>query len=341
VTNAVTTDTASRDASKADVSALATSAEIAALNNFDPATDQVIVGTNTDKTDYALSSAANDAIGAAFLAYTLTKGSPGTIERAFWQSLKATQLADGEVSGTPTASAFDTNLSAVTGAYDHLLLLFTSGSLAGEARPIETYNSTNGRITLQEALTSAPSSADEFIVVPDHSHPVSEIVESIFNEPQAGYTTAGTFGYYLDSQVSAAGGAVDTGAIADAVWDESRSGHTTLGTFGYYLDAQVSTAGAGGSGLYQVTVNVQNQDGDALQGARINVDGTTLTLVSDSAGQCVFNLDSGIYLLEMSPPAGYQTPVGNTITVTTSDISSTFTLTATAPSGDCDIPWVG
>jgi hypothetical protein len=96
---------------------------------------------------------------------------------------------------------------------------------------------------LQEALTSAPSSSDEFIVVPDHSHPVSEIVESIFNEPQAGYTTAGTFGYYLDSQVSAAGGAVDTGAIADAVWDESRAGHTTSGTFGYYLDAQVSTAG--------------------------------------------------------------------------------------------------
>jgi len=317
-------------------------ASIAALNNFDPATDQVIVATNNDKTGYALSSAANDAIGAAFLAYTLTKGSPGTIERAFWQSLKATQLTDGEVSGTPTASAFDTNLTAVTGAYNHLLLLFTSGSLAGEARPIATYNASNGRITLQEALTAAPSSSDEFIVVPDHSHPVSEIVEGIFNEPQAGYTTAGTFGYYLDSQISAAGGAVDTGAIADAVWDELRSpDHLTVGSFGYYLDSQVSSAGAGGSGLYQVTVNVQNQDGDALQGARINVDGTTLTLVSDSAGQCVFNLDSGIYLLEMSPPAGYQTPVGNTITVTTSDISSTFTLTATAPSGDCDIPWVG
>ena len=316
-------------------------ADVTGLSTFDPTTQSVTVGTNNDKTDYALSSAANDAIGAAFLAYTLTKGTAGTIERAFWQSLKATQLTDGEVSGTPTASAFDTNLTAVTGAYDHLLLLFTSGSLAGEARPIATYNSTNGRITLQESLTAAPSSSDEFIVVPDHSHPVSEIVEGIFNEPQAGYTTAGTFGYYLDSQVSAAGGAVDTGAIADAVWDESRAGHTTLGTFGYYLDAQVSTAGAGGSGLYQVTVNVQNQDGDALQGARINVDGTTLTLVSDSAGQCVFNLDSGIYLLEMSPPAGYQTPVGNTVTVTTSDISSTFTLTATAPSGDCDIPWVG
>jgi len=311
---------------------------------FDPATDQVIVSVNNDKTGYALSSAANDAIGAAFLAYTLTKGSPGTIERAFWQSLKATQLADGEVSGTPTASAFDTNLTAVSGAYDHLLLLFTSGSLAGEARPIDSYSSTNGRITLQEPLTSAPSSADEFIIVPDHSHPVAEIVEGVWSEDQSTYTTAGSFGYYLDSQVSAAGGGTPPTAaqIADAVWDEVRSpDHVTEGTFGYYVDAQVSSAGAGGSGLYQVTVTVQNESAEVLQGARVNVDGTTLTLVTNSSGQCVFNLDSGIYTLHVSPTAGYQTPTGNVVTITTADVSSTFTLAATAPSGDCDVPWVG
>jgi len=315
-------------------------ADVTGLSTFDPASQSVTVGTNNDKTGYALSSAANDAIGAAFLAYTLTKGTAGTIERAFWQALKATQLADGEVSGTPTASAFDTNLTAVTGAYNHLLLLFTSGSLAGEARPIATYNSTNGRITLQEALTSAPSSSDEFIVVPDHSHPVSEIVEGIFNEPQAGYTTAGTFGYYLDSQVSAAGGAVDTAAIADAVWSESRAGHTTSGTFGYYLDAQVSTAGSGGSGLYQVSVLVQDASNAALQGARINVDGTVLTLTTDSSGIVTFNLDSGVYLLTCSPPAGYDTPTSLVATVTNADISKEFTLTPTS-SAPCDVPWVG
>ena len=152
-----------------------TQSAIGALNDFDPSTEQVTVATNNDKTGYALSSAANDAIGAAFLAYTLTKGSPGTIERAFWQTLKTQALTDGEVSGTPGASAFDTNLTATTGAYDHLLLLFTSGALAGEARPIDTYVSTNGRITLQEALTAAPSSSDEFIIVPDHTDPISEI----------------------------------------------------------------------------------------------------------------------------------------------------------------------
>ncbi len=356
-------------------------ASISALNNFDPSTDQVIVATNNDKTGYSLTttpptaaeiytefvSGSNedafkaDVTGISAQISALNDLSTTDVENSVWDAAyashttagtfgklmdilrKANRAIEGQVAGTPTASAFDTDLTGYTsGAFDHETLVFLSGALEGEARPILSYDATNGRITFEEALTAAPTASDEFAILPFHVHPISEIVDGIFNEPQAGYTTAGTFGYYLDSQISAAGGAVDTGAIADAVWDELRSpDHLTVGSFGYYLDAQVSSAGAGGSGLYQVTVNVQNEDGDRLQGARINVDGTTLTLVSDSSGECVFNLDSGIYLLEMSPPANYQTPVGNTVTVTTSDTSSTFTLTATTPSGDCDIPWVG
>jgi hypothetical protein len=153
-------------------------ADVSGLSTFNAVTDTVSVG---DKTGFALSSAANDAIGAAFLAYTLTKGSPGTIERAFWQALKTQALTDGEVSGSPTASEFDTNLTAVTGAYDHLLLMFTSGSLEGEARPISTYNNTNGRVVLQDPLTAAPSAADEFIIVPDHTTPDNEIADAILS----------------------------------------------------------------------------------------------------------------------------------------------------------------
>ena len=133
------------------------------------------VTTNNDKSDYALSETSRDAIIADFLAHVITKGSAGTIERAFWQAAKAQASASGEVSGTPTASAFDTDLTAVTGAFDHLLIVFTSGSLAGEARPIDAYASANGRITLQEALTAAPAAADEFIIVPSHVHKISDI----------------------------------------------------------------------------------------------------------------------------------------------------------------------
>ena len=325
-------------------------ASIAALNNFDPATDQVIVSTNNDKTGYALSSAANDAIGAAFLAYTLTKGSPGTIERAFWQSLKATQLTDGEVSGTPTASAFDTNLTAVSGAYDHLLILFTSGSLAGEARPIDSYSAINGRITLQEPLTAAPSSADEFIIVPDHSHPVAEIVEGVWSEDQSTYTTAGSFGYYIDAQIS---------GISSGGGDASAANQTTIishltdikgGTFSGSTDsleairdrgdAAWTTGGASGSGLYQVTVSVEDASNNALQGARIAVDGTNLILTTPSNGQVTFNLDSGVYLLTCSPPANYDTPTDVVVSVSTSDVTAEFTLTPTS-SASCDVPWIG
>jgi hypothetical protein len=135
----------------------------------------VTVGTNNDKTDYALSETSRDAIIADFLAHVITKGSAGTIERAFWQAAKAQASASGEVSGTPTVSAFDTDLTATSGAFDHLLIVFTSGSLTGEARPIDTYVNANGRITLQEALTAAPAATDEFIIVPSHVHKISDI----------------------------------------------------------------------------------------------------------------------------------------------------------------------
>lgn len=105
------------------------------------------------------------------------------------------------------------------------------------------------------------------------------------------------------------------------------------------LALENTPTGSGGSGLYQVTVRVQDASLNALQGARVNVAGTVLTLTTPSDGTVVFNLDSGVYTLDCSPPAGYDTPVGNVITVTTSDISSTFTLNKTDPDpGNCTVP---
>jgi len=243
-------------------------ASIAALNNFDPATDQVIVSTNNDKTDYALSSAANDAIGAGFLAYTLTKGSPGTIERAFWQSLKATQLADGEVSGTPTASAFDTNMTAVTGAYDHLLLLFTSGSLAGEARPIDTYSSSNGRITLQEPLTAAPSSSDEFIVVPDHSHPVSEIYEYFVSGSNEDAFKADVSALATQASVDTIDGIVDAIKVKTDELTFTVPGSVDATATADVDEAAIAAAVVAGIGGADVTIS-----------SPVASDGTTITIV--------------------------------------------------------------
>ena len=129
--------------------------------------------------------------------------------------------------------------------------------------------------------------------------------------------------------------------IVDTWGNQPQGVYTTSGTFGFYLDAQVSTAGSGGAGLYQATVRVQDTSNNALQGARVNVDGTTLTLTTDSSGEVTFNLDSGVYLLEVSPPANYDTPLGQVLTVGTSDPSDKiFTLSQTTPPSGCTPPWI-
>jgi hypothetical protein len=324
VTNPVATDAASRTASQADVSALATAASIAALND--------------------LSSL--DVENAVWDASLSSHNTGGTTGKSLKQIKEGTITIESSINdASATTTSFVTALTETTTSYySNKIMVFIDGHLSGQARIITHYDGTTKTITLEEPLTSAPADGDQFLILATHENSVAEIADGVWNEAQSGHTTVGTFGYYLDAQVSAAGGGTPptAAAIADAVWDEVRSpDHVTEGTFGYYVDAQVSSAGAGGSGLYQVTVTVQNESAEVLQGARVNVDGTTLTLVTDSSGQCVFNLDSGIYTLHVSPPAGYQTPTGNVVTITTADVSSTFTLAATTPSGDCDVPWVG
>ena len=295
-------------------------ASISELNDFDPVTDQVIVSQNNDKTGYALSSAANDAIGAAFLSYTLTKGSAGTIERAFWQSLKASQLADGEVSGTPTSSAFDTNLTAVSGAYDHLLLLFTSGSLAGEARPIDSYSATNGRITLQEPLTSAPSSSDEFIVVPSHTDPPEDTAAAVWSYATRTVTSgvgtppADTYAYFVQggnedafkADVSALASQSSVNTVSGNVNSVKSKTDQLSFTVANLVDSNALSGGGGsnvGSGAisHEITVNVGGSPSDGVEvWVTTDSSGTNVvagTLVTDAFGKASFMLDAGSYYL--------------------------------------------
>ena len=208
------------------------------LSTFNAGSDEVTVGTNNDKAGYALSESSRDAIIADFLAHVITKGSAGTIERAFWQAAKAQASASGEVSGTPTVSAFDTDLTAVTGAFDHLLIVFTSGSLAGEARPIDTYSSTNGRITLQEDLTAAPSSADEFLIIPSHVHLISDIQNGL-----ATSAALATVDSNVDTLVARISSTLFSGITSLASWLGALAGKTADSST--LAEIQSTTAGAG------------------------------------------------------------------------------------------------
>jgi hypothetical protein len=65
-----------------------------------------------------------------------------------------------------TTTVFITTLtSAVTDFHKGSYLLFTSGSLAGQARSISAYNGTTKAVTLGAALTSAPANNDRFIIL--------------------------------------------------------------------------------------------------------------------------------------------------------------------------------
>lgn len=198
-------------------------ATVSSRSTFNAASDTVTVGTNNDKTGYAMAgtlqsldaldtaqdtqhaqtqadiaalsipTAAQNADAVwdeAYAAHT----SAGSFGKLMDTLRKANFLIEGTVNGTPTASAFDTTLTEVTGAHDSQIILFTSGTLLGESRPIDTYNNTNGRIILQETLTAAPSAADEFVILPHHVHSISEI--------QAGLATSAALAV-VDSNVDA------------------------------------------------------------------------------------------------------------------------------------------
>jgi hypothetical protein len=130
---------------------------------------------------------------------------------------KANYVTDGTVAagGTPTTTTFRTTLTQPDDTYDHQTLLFLTGNLEGESKPILSYSQTNGEITLDEALTEAPVAGNEFVILPQHVHPLSIMVSRIFaNEVESGgYTLTRTLqavGSMLAGLVSGAGSGTES-----------------------------------------------------------------------------------------------------------------------------------
>lgn len=85
-------------------------------------------------------------------------------------------VIDGALDGQPhaavvadagnTATTFVSDLSEATS--DHWAgagVVFTSGTLKGQVREIESYNGTTKALTLAEPLTAAPSTGDRFVLI--------------------------------------------------------------------------------------------------------------------------------------------------------------------------------
>lgn len=90
---------------------------------------------------------------------------------------KSNRAIEGVTSGAPTDTVIQTNLVGYPDtAFNHELFLLNG---TGIARPILTYSATNGTITLQEPLPTAPSAGVDFVILPQHIHPISEIADAI------------------------------------------------------------------------------------------------------------------------------------------------------------------
>jgi hypothetical protein len=290
-----------QDTFKADTTLLATSASISALNDFDPATDVVgSVTTVGSVTNAVVTDAASRTASQADVSALATSSEISSLN-----NITVQQIWDSLTSG-----------SYISGSFGERLLVSQ-----GTHRTVQVTGSNHVAADVHEVQADGLTNSTE----------IAGIWSTLVAD-------GAVYQFTTNALENAPSGSVSIPAIVDAVWDEERTGHTTANTFGYFLDAQVSGAGSGGTGLYQITVRVEDSSNNALQGARVNVDGTTLTLTTGSSGEVVFNLDSGVYLLNVSPPAGYTTPLGQVVTVTTADLSETFTLVG---SGTCSPGWVG
>jgi len=199
-----------------------------------------LVSYDWQSSERSLTTAATAAIGTAFLSTALTKGTAGTIERAFWQMLKTQAVTDGTAVADAgnTVTQFQTNLTAPDGQYDHMILVFVSNGLEGEARPIDTYVQTDGVITLQEPLTEIPTGDEEFVILPQHAHPISEI--------QAGLATSANQATILNRIGAFTGTGVNTilGFFKAIMFSDATEPSDAGDTFAASLEEVKSSAGS-------------------------------------------------------------------------------------------------
>ena len=123
----------------------------------------------------------------------------------------------------------------------------------------------------------------------------------------------------VDSNRTEMGSSVDSTSVGRWVWNTPQANHTTTGTFGKYLDTEVSGV-SGGSGAYSFTLltfdtslsQIIPQAGLAVR----NVSQTSLIAAgrTDSEGRATFNLDADSFVV-VATAAGYSFNAYDTVVV--------------------------
>ncbi len=132
----------------------------------------------------------------------------------------------------------------------------------------------------------------------------------------------------VDSNRTEQGGGLDSSAVASAVWNSSQSNHTVAGSFGKYLDVQVSSLSSG-SGAYAYSIIAYDSSiGQVIPKTNLavrNLDQTALIAVAatDLTGEAILNLDAGDYRA-VATASGYLFNTGDTVSVSGAGVDTLF-----------------
>jgi hypothetical protein len=240
-------------------------AQIAALNDFDPATDAVATVTNLTNlpsipTNWitasgiaanALDNKGNWNVGKT--GYSLTQTFPTNFSsmaidvsgnvNSFTQGFLSTTLTEttaGRIAGN--FDVFFENADAVTTKVVDDVGTAISGG--GEFTATEK-NQIRYRLGM-DGTTAVPTATPDLSQKSDITdlNDFNPATDTVAHVTLVDTTTTNTDMRGTDSAYT--GTPPTVSQIVDGVWDEAQSGHTTAGTFGFYLDSEVSAAGGGG-----------------------------------------------------------------------------------------------
>jgi hypothetical protein len=195
----------------------------------------------------------------------------GRLDLLLDRVLEAIEIKQASVNDAAASTTeFVTNLTeTVNDFWNRNSLIFTSGNCKGQMRKIHTYNGTTKKIILYTALSYAPANSDTFVIV-----------------------AARNFRMNL----------ADISQIVDDLWDELQSGHVVAGSFGKYLDTEVSGVVNIGPGALSCTWTQKDDQGVPMDNCQIWIttdDGGTNviagTLLTNASGEATFMLDAGAY----------------------------------------------
>lgn len=194
------------------------------------ATPTVTVGTNNDKTGYALSSAGILAIWAALTSTLTTAGSIGKLIVDYLDAAISSRMATFTYTMPPTAAQIRTEIDANS---TQLAKIGTpSTSLAADIAVLSTYVDTEVA-AIKAKTDNLPASPAATGDIPS----ASTVASAVWTNGTRTLTSSGSGGATAQEVWEYGTRTLSTnpptaGAIADAVWDEATTGHTTAGTFG-------------------------------------------------------------------------------------------------------------